>query len=208
MDEPTEGLAPVIVEQVTASAHARRRRGHLDPAGRAEPRRRHRGGRARGGDGQWADQPRHGCPRPGSRPRTAAAASGRRTACRRAGAEVIDGLRRAARRRSISGRAPGCRQLRRCADGNCLQRRWSTAEPLGHSGAPCAQAAVERTTAPEARRCSRSRLRNGSAAPPWSWAHSTPRAPNCDSSRDRLRALASGAHGRSLDLGQPVDAPT
>ena len=53
MDEPTEGLAPVIVEQVEArAAPAGRRRPHRGAADRTEPGCGDRGGRPRGGDGQ------------------------------------------------------------------------------------------------------------------------------------------------------------
>ena len=79
MDEPTEGLAPVIVEQVEAMlVAARATRARWRPADRAEHRRRDRGRRPRRDHGQWPHQPRHGGARARRRPRAAAAAARRR----------------------------------------------------------------------------------------------------------------------------------
>ena len=58
MDEPSEGLAPTIVEQVIDDLQGARRRGHGDPARRAEPRRRDRGRRAAARDGRRPDRGR------------------------------------------------------------------------------------------------------------------------------------------------------
>ena len=58
MDEPSEGLAPTIVEQVIDDLQGARGRGHGDPARRAEPRRRDRGRRAAARDGRRPDRGR------------------------------------------------------------------------------------------------------------------------------------------------------
>ena len=81
MDEPTEGLAPMIVAQVRDLLHSPRARGgHLGPRRRAEHRRRHfRFGPCRD-HGQRPDQPHHGRERARRRPRPAAAAARRRAA--------------------------------------------------------------------------------------------------------------------------------
>ena len=60
MDEPTEGLAPVIVTQVEEMlVQARRGRRHRHPGHRAEYRRRDFGVRQGRDHGQWPDQPHH-----------------------------------------------------------------------------------------------------------------------------------------------------
>ena len=79
MDEPTEGLAPVIVAQVEEMLRAARRGGrHRRPRHRAEHRRRLRGRGPRGDHGQRADQPDRPGARARRRPRPAAAPARRR----------------------------------------------------------------------------------------------------------------------------------
>ena len=55
MDEPSEGLAPAIVEHLIETFRTLERGGPRDPADRAEPRRRHRARRAPARDGRRAD---------------------------------------------------------------------------------------------------------------------------------------------------------
>ena len=90
MDEPTEGLAPVIVEQVEAHAGAARRRGrHGVLRHRAEHRRGDRGVRSRRHHGQRPHQPGDGgaarSPPTASCSSACSASAGRtkRTSCRR-----------------------------------------------------------------------------------------------------------------------------
>ena len=52
MDEPSEGLAPTIIETLIETFRGARRRGPGDPRGRAEPRHGHRDGRAPARDGR------------------------------------------------------------------------------------------------------------------------------------------------------------
>ena len=78
MDEPTEGLAPVIVAQVERHARSAGRGGRdRHPRHRAEHRRRHRGGRYCGDHGQRPHQPLDRLARTGGRPRLAGAAARR-----------------------------------------------------------------------------------------------------------------------------------
>ena len=85
MDEPTEGLAPVIVRQVADMLKrlAARRR-DLRAPDRAEHRRGDRGRRHRGRDGERANRALDAGVRARRRPRAAAAAA-RRAGCRRGG---------------------------------------------------------------------------------------------------------------------------
>ena len=210
MDEPTEGLAPVIVEQVDrdcSPGSPKKRTSSIllveQNLGVATAVAERVAMMVNGRINRVMD-----AARAGRRPRTAAAASGRRTACRRRGRGIAEtGAGAAVHCADVSGRAPGCRRLRRCADGNCLSSAGRTAEPLGHpGGGACGR--VGRRRARRAR-CSRSRLPNGSAAPPWSWVPSTPRGANCDSSATGCARCRYPV--RTVDLstsGKPVDAPT
>ena len=82
MDEPSEGLAPMIVEQVIAHLPHARRRGNGDPARRTEPRRRDVGRRAAARDGGRAHRGGDDIGRARRRRRRATALPGRRAACR------------------------------------------------------------------------------------------------------------------------------
>ncbi len=74
MDEPTEGLAPVIVQQVAEMLKRLAADGvHLGAADRAEPRRGDRRGRHRGRDGQRPHRALDAVGRAGRRPRSPAA---------------------------------------------------------------------------------------------------------------------------------------
>jgi hypothetical protein len=77
MDEPTEGLAPVIVEQVAATLKSLGRRCAVRPAGRAKSRRGDRRGGHDRRDGQWPHRPRHAGGGPRGRQGPAAASAGR-----------------------------------------------------------------------------------------------------------------------------------
>ena len=92
MDEPTEGLAPVIVDQVADDAEdARRRRRDRRAADRAEPRRCDRRRRHDRCDGERPHRAIAACRRARRRPRAAAAASWRsRRPGRGAGKRAID----------------------------------------------------------------------------------------------------------------------
>jgi ABC-type branched-subunit amino acid transport system ATPase component len=81
MDEPTEGLAPVIVDAGRGDADALADEGDMDVLGhRAEHRCGLRGGRTRCHYGERADQPYSAGKRTGRRPRSATTAARRRTA--------------------------------------------------------------------------------------------------------------------------------
>ena len=211
MDEPTEGLAPVIVEPGRAHAgHARRRRRDGDPGHRAEHRRRHRRLRPRRDHGQWPHQPHHGSARAGRRPRAAAAAAGRRPPWRRgAGAGRRRGRQcRAARRRRLSHRARRRRGQRRSSRRAASIARSPNCRTAGTCRSPrCAQAAVERTTPaddakkvfaiPFAERIGRTVLVAGTF---------DTKGKELRFIADRLKALRyPGEDRRPVDLGQAVE---
>ncbi len=80
MDEPSEGLAPTIIEMLIETFQRARRGGPGDPRGRAEPRRRDRDRRAPARDGRRRDRRRDD--RQGARRRSRGAAPLARRAAR------------------------------------------------------------------------------------------------------------------------------
>ena len=208
MDEPTEGLAPVIVEQVEAHAGAARARKATwrscvveQNIGVATAVSDHVAIMVNGRINRVME-----ARRARRRPRAAAAAARRRprrttTSCRRpraaagASVEAADGRslsRRARRGRSAAARA-ACRSV--CRPSPPL------AEPLEHAGRPSLRQSIGRSVAARGskpRGSSPSRSPSASAAPRWSPAPSTPRAASCSFIRDRLKAL--GIPTRTVDL--------
>ena len=224
MDEPTEGLAPVIVEQVAQALRDAGRRGRdRGAADRAEPRRRDRRGRPHRRDGQRPHRAAR-CRRRelGRRPRAAAAPARRALGRRRRG-----GRRRRRRRRADEPRRRRCsRCAARHGDGDARVddlaprtvrgfTRWNAggtrgaAWPTSLRAAPAAGAA---TAQPRSRRqpaaaCSTSRSRPAAAAPPMSPAPSTPRAASCSSCASAWRSSACArSRSTSSTSGKPSPA--
>ena len=195
MDEPTEGLAPVIVDQVERMlVDARRRRRDGDPGHRAEHRRRDRGLGPGRDHGQRPHQPHHGGARARRRPRAAAAAARRRPPWRRgAGAGRRRGRQREQRVAEVfrierggaeaSADAPAGGMYRPVTE---LPNRWNV--PV----TAMREAAVERTRAGRRREegVRHSACRAASAARRSSPARSTPRAGSCASSPTGCRRSA------------------
>ena len=156
MDEPTEGLAPIIVEQVVAGA-ARPGGGERDrgPADRAEPRRRDRRRRSHRRDGQRPHRARDAGSRARRRPRPAGAPARR---CARAATTTSADVG------ARAGAAPTTRR-RRCSP--CAART-ATARPRSTTSrrARCAASTAGTPAAPRRRwPTSRAAPRRVAAAP-------------------------------------------
>ncbi len=147
MDEPTEGLAPVIVEQVEQMLRRYRRTGrHRRPGRRTEHRRRDGGGGKSRDHDQRPGQPDHGSGAARGGPRSAAAAARRRPAWRRGGA-AGRGAAEAATGAAENGRRPATPRgpIRVYISNPVLPTRWSQPVPV----AQIESAARTRTVAPE-----------------------------------------------------------
>ena len=214
MDEPTEGLAPVIVEQVVQALRAAgRRRRDRGAADRAEPRRGDRRGRPHRRDGQRPHRARDAGARAGRRPRAAGAAARRALERRRGGGAEqphaaavpdgrhgagADGAARACRRRAVArrpGAAHGARlqPLERRVDAGSApalapdMRAPRAASLRGSSAAHRGRGDAGRAAL---RRCSTSPSPPAAAAPPTWPAPSTPRAASCSSCASAWRSSA------------------
>ncbi len=131
MDEPTEGLAPVIVAQVEEMLVAARRGGrHVGAGDRAEYRRGDRGLRTRRHHGQRPHQPHHRLRAPGRRPRPAAAPARRRPSFRSRDRGRSGGQRRRCRERRRPARPQSLAPVRVYISNPTPPTRWSQPVPI------------------------------------------------------------------------------